>query len=37
MVKDKYEALSEEEKKEFDSYAAHVELFDGSGIEGWWD
>ena len=37
MVKAKYEALSEEEKKEFDSYAAYVELFDGSGIEGWWD
>jgi len=37
MVKTKYDALSEEEKKEFDFYAAHVELFDGSGIEGWWD
>lgn len=37
IIKDKYEALSEEEKKEFDFYTAHVELFDGSGIEGWWD
>ena len=37
MVKEKYESLSEEEKKNFDSYDAYVELFDGSGIEGWWD
>ena len=37
MVKEKYESLSEEEKKNFDSYNAYVELFDGSGIEGWWD
>lgn len=37
MVKAKYDALSEEEKEKFDSYAARVELFDGSGIEGWWD
>jgi hypothetical protein len=37
MVKDKYEVLSEEEKKKFDPYVARVELFDGSGIEGWWD
>lgn len=37
MVKEKYESLSEEEKKNFDSYDAHVELFDGSGIEGWWN
>ena len=37
MVKEKYESLSEEEKKNFNSYDAHVELFDGSGIEGWWD
>lgn len=37
MVKEKYESLSEDEKKNFDSYDAYVELFDGSGIEGWWD
>ena len=37
MVKEKYESLSEEEKKKFNFYDAHVELFDGSGIEGWWD
>jgi len=37
MVKEKYESLSEEEKKNFNSYDAYVELFDGSGIEGWWD
>lgn len=37
MVKDKYDALSEEEKKKFDPYAERVELFDGSGIEGWWE
>lgn len=37
MVKAKYEALSEEEKGKFNHYEAYVELFDGSGIEGWWD
>ena len=37
IVKEKYESLSEEEKKTFDSYDAYVELFDGSGIEGRWD
>ena len=37
MVKEKYESLSEDEKKNFDSYDAYVELFDGSGIEEWWD
>ena len=37
MVKAKYEALSEEEKEKFDYYSSYVELFDGSGIEGWWD
>lgn len=37
IVKEKYESLSEEEQKNFDSYDAHIELFDGSGIEGWWD
>lgn len=37
MVKEKYESLSEEEKKNFDSYEAYVELFDGSGIESWWN
>lgn len=37
IIKEKYESLSEEEKKNFDSYDAYVELFDGSGIEGWWD
>ena len=37
MVKEKYESLTEEEKKNFNSYDAYVELFDGSGIEGWWD
>ena len=37
MIKEKYESLSEEEKKNFNSYDAQVELFDGSGIEGWWD
>jgi len=37
MVKEKYESLSEEEKKNFDSYDAYVELFDGSGIECWGD
>ena len=37
MVKAKYETLSEEEKKKFNHYEAYVELFDGSGIEGWWD
>jgi len=37
MVKEKYESLPEEEKRTFDSYGAHIELFDGSGIEGWWN
>ena len=37
LDQEKYESLSEEEKKNFNSYDAHVELFDGSGIEGWWD
>ena len=37
MVKEKYDSLSEEEKKNFDSYDAYIELFDGSGIEGWWN
>ena len=36
MVKAKYEALSEEEKEKFDYFSSYVELFDGSGIEGWW-
>ena len=33
MVKEKYESLSEEERNSF--YDIYVELFDGSGIEGW--
>ena len=33
MVKEKYESLSEEERNSF--YDTYVELFDGSGIEGW--
>ena len=32
MVKEKYES-SEEERNSF--YDTYVELFDGSGIEGW--
>ena len=36
MVKAKYETLSEEEKEKFDYFSSYVELFDGSGIEGWW-
>ena len=33
MVKEKYESSSEEERTSF--YDTYVELFDGSGIEGW--
>lgn len=36
-VNKRYDALTEEEKKIIDKGKIYDELFDGSGIEGWWE